>query len=125
MYQKLSKEGEYYKNIYVDATLQSEDKDSVSMGIGNSKISNENIINTYIYKYSKINDEYINEIIDTYKQEQYVNGDDLRLEQTYRSTFGWNGHYSYIPLQSDSYPTPKNVKNATDVKLPTDQKLQK
>src|SRR5699024_6732548 len=57
----LNTEQNYYYNNYVQAYLESENSENISMGVGSSKDNNEAISNTHIYKYSQINGEYMNE----------------------------------------------------------------
>ena len=57
----------YYKN-YIQADLFSEDRANTSLGIGNYQKQNENLKDTYYYKYSKINGSAL--IVAKYKLER-------------------------------------------------------
>ena len=93
------------------------------MGIGGSKENNTSITNTYVYKYSQINGEYMNEDIDTYDEEQYLIGEDLKQETTYRNKIRWAGSFNYESLQNNKYPIPNDVIDVEGVDLPTDPEI--
>ena len=94
----------YYRNNYVQAYLTSEDQETVSLGIGSSKENNSKFTNTYIYKYSKINDQYINTETDVINENKYVTSEELKKESTYKTTFGWGTNYLYTTLAENKYP---------------------
>ena len=121
----LIREPEYFYNNYVHAYLESENSENISMGIGGSKENNEAITNTYIYKYSQINGEYMNENIDTYTEEQYVYGEELKEETTYINKFDWKTEFTYTPLQNNKYPVPIYVENSEIeyISLPIDPEI--
>ena len=114
---------EFFQNNYVHAYLTCEDTENVSMGVGGAKSSNNTILNTHIYKYNTINEEYMNEEIDTYTEEQYVEGDTLREENTYRNEFGWSTYFDYASLQNDQYPIPIGTTDQGGVDLPIDPEI--
>ena len=120
---KLNTELDFYHNNYVHAYLESDDTINISMGVGGSKENNTSITNTYIYKYSQINSIYMNEEIDTYTEEQYVEGQDLRQEATYKNIFGWGTTFTYTSLQNDKYPIPNGVTGVEGVDLPIDPEI--
>ena len=119
----LNTEVKFFYNNYVHAFLECKNTETVSMGVGGSKENNENITNTYIYKYNQINGEFMNENIDTYTEEQYVDGTDLRQESIYSSTFRWGTYFTYTSLADDKYPIPREVENVEGVDLPTDPEI--
>ena len=119
----LNTEVKFFYNNYVHAFLECKNTETVSMGVGGSKENNENITNTYIYKYNQINGEFMNENIDTYTEEQYVDGTDLRQESIYSSTFRWGTYFTYTSLADDKYPIPSEVENVEGVDLPTDPEI--
>ena len=118
----LIKDTDFYQNNYVHAYLSSDDK-NVSMGIGGSNRNNDVLENTYVYKYSQINGEYMNEDIDTYDEEQYIEGEDLKQEDTYKNIFGWGTRFTYTSLQNDKYPIPNGVTGVEGIDLPTDPEI--
>ena len=118
----LNTEASFFYNNYVHAYLTCDDE-NVSMGVGGLKENNDAITNTHIYKYSQINDEYMNEDIDTYTEEQYVYGEELREENTYRNEFGWGTYFTYTSLQEEKYPIPNGVENVEGIDLPTDPEI--
>ena len=96
----------YYSN-YVEANLVSEDKEKVSLGIGNMKEENPKFINNHYYKYSKINGEYPNEKTEPYiPQENYLVEEELNKKETYTNKIKWanNGYYNYQILNENKYP---------------------
>ena len=113
--------GNYYYNNYVHAYLTSEDPITVSLGIGSSKVENEKLTNLHVYKYSKINDQYISEDIDNVQESQYVTADQLKQENTYKNTFGWGTSYLYTTLQDNKYPILNNIETEQEgIDLPED-----
>ena len=111
----------YYRNNYVHAYLTSEDQITTSLGIGSSKVENEKLTNFHVYKYSKINDQYINEDIDNIKGSQYVTTDQLKQENTYKNTFGWGTSYLYTTLAQNKYPILNNMQTEQEgIDLPED-----
>ncbi len=119
----LNTEAQFFYNNYVHAYLKCEDSENVSMGIGGSKENNDTITNTYIYRYSQINNEYMSENLDTYTDEQFVNADDLKQETTYRNKFGWGAEFTYTSLANNKYPIPRNVTGQDGIDLPVDPEI--
>ena len=111
----------YYRNNYVHAYLTSENSNTASLGIGSSKEENDKLMKLYVYKYSKINDQYINEEIDNIKEMQYVTEDQLKQENTYKNTFGWGTNYLYTTLVENKYPILNNMQTEQEgIDLPED-----
>ena len=111
----------YYYNNYVHAYLTSEDLITTSLGIGSSKVENVKLTNFHVYKYSKINDQYINEDIDNIKETQYVTANQLKQENTYKNTFGWGTSYLYTTLANNKYPILNSMKTEQEgIDLPED-----
>ena len=96
----------YYSN-YIEANIVSEDKEKISLGIGNMKEENPKFINNHYYKYSKINGEYPNDKIEPYiPQENYLVEEELKNKETYTNKIKWvnNGYYDYKILNENKYP---------------------
>ena len=111
----------YYKNNYVQAYLTSEDTETVSLGIGSSKKENDKLTNFHVYKYSKINDQYISEDIDNVQESQFVTADQLKQENTYKNTFGWGTNYLYTTLSENKYPILNSMQTEQEgIDLPED-----
>ena len=111
----------YYYNNYVHVKLESEDEDTVSIGIGGYKIENSKILNTYTYKYSSINGKYISENADSLNTFGYLTSDELKLESTYKNKLGWGSNFTYTSLKNNKYPLIKNITGQTGVDLPNDE----
>ena len=111
----------FYYNNYVHAKLESYDEEKVSMGIGGYKIDNVKLENTYIYKYSTINEKYANESIDIFDKSQYLTSAELQLESTYRNKIGWGTNYIYTSLKDNYYPFVKNIEEQEGISLPKDE----
>ena len=115
----------YYSN-YVETELISEDKDTVSLGIGNMKEENTKFIDNYYYKYSKINEEYPSEKNESYiPNENYLVEEELKKKETYINKLKWaNAGYDYEILSQNKYPLLKAynqiLKNQEGIELPTD-----
>ena len=115
----------YYSN-YVETELISEDKDTVSLGIGNMKEENTKFIDNYYYKYSKINEEYPSEENESYiLNENYLVEEELKKKETYINKLKWaNAGYDYEILSQNKYPLLKAnnqiLENQEGIELPTD-----
>ena len=115
----------YYSN-YVETELISEDKDTVSLGIGNMKEENTKFIDNYYYKYSKINEEYPSEENESYiPNENYLVEEELKKKETYINKLKWaSAGYDYEILSQNKYPLLKAnnqiLKNQEGIELPTD-----
>ena len=98
----------YYSN-YIEAELISEDKETVSLGIGNMEEENAKFIDNYYYKYSKINEEYPSEENESYiLNENYLVEEELKKKETYINKLKWaNAGYDYEILSQNKYPVLK------------------
>ena len=116
----------YYSN-YIEANIVSEDKEKISLGIGNMKEENPKFINNHYYKYSKINGEYPNEKTEPYiPQENYLVEEELKKKETYTNRIKWvnNGYYNYQILNENKYPLLQVNNQILDyqegIEIPTD-----
>ena len=116
----------YYSN-YIEANIVSEDKEKISLGIGNMKEENPKFINNHYYKYSKINGEYPNDKIEPYiPQENYLVEEELKNKETYTNKIKWvnNGYYDYKILNENKYPLLQVNNQILDyqegIEIPTD-----
>ena len=115
----------YYKN-YIQADLFSADRANASLGIGNSQKQNENLKDTYYYKYSKINGENPNEKNELFiSNNQYLTREDIEKKDTYTEKLKWNVSYWELDiLKEGKYPTIKHVyfeEKQEGVPLPKDE----
>ncbi|MFR1777936.1 MAG: hypothetical protein ACLSW4_07830 [Clostridia bacterium] len=115
----------YYKN-YIQADLFSADRANTSLGIGNSQKQNENLKDTYYYKYSKINGENPNEKNELFiSNNQYLTREDIEKKDTYTEKLKWNVSYWELDiLKEGKYPTIKHVyfeEKQEGVPLPKDE----
>ena len=102
---------ELYKNIdllynnYVDADIVSSDNYTSSLLIGGMATENPYVKNSYVYRYSKINDQYVYETDDVIEESQYLVRDDLETQNTYTGKIGLGTTYfSYNSLTEGKYP---------------------
>ena len=98
----------YYYSNYVEAYLESEDPNSVSLGIGNRENQNQYLKDTYYYKYSSINGENPtaqNEVF--IPQDNYLVENDLKQQSTYTSKLRWSaeGTWDFSVIANNKYPT--------------------
>ena len=116
----------YYYSNYVEAYLESEDPNSISLGIGDRKNQNQYLKDTYYYKYSSINGENPtaqNEVF--IPQDNYLIEGDLKQQTTYTSKLKWSatGVWDYSVITNNKYPTLKWTTTMPDTvgfELPTD-----
>lgn len=110
----------FYSNNYIEAYLESQNP-FVSMGIGNNLSRNSNLGNTYIYKYSTINGEFINEYNDSFSENQYLNSEQLKTNSTYTNILKWSKTaFDYNSLKNNKYPYIAGVENHSGLDIPTD-----
>ena len=95
----------YYRN-FVEAKLESNDQTTISLGIGGMPNQNQFMKNTYYYKYSQLNGINPNEQNEVFiSADNYLNEDDLKMQQTYSSKLGWNGNtWDFSVLSNNKYP---------------------
>ena len=116
----------YYKNNYIDADVTSEDESTASLILGGRQDLNPLITNTYVYKYSTLNGQYVYKTNDNIKSEQYLIRADLDDQTTFSSRIGLGTtNWNYISLEEGKYPTIEDeylympeLQNGID--LPTD-----
>ena len=125
MQKEIYRNGSFYYNNYVDADVTSTNTSTGSLLIGGRPDENPCIDNTYVYKYSTLNGNYVYDTNDNIEDEQYLVRRDLEVQSTYSSTIGlgttdWNyaslaeGKY---PLIKDSYLNYPELQTGVD--LPT------
>ena len=111
----------YYSN-YVEAELESEDPNNVSLGIGGRPDQNVHFKDNYYYQYSKINGENPtsqNEIFIT--QDQYLKEADLKERSTYINKLKWSENsFNFSSLERNKYPLLKNYPDQEGIDLPKD-----
>lgn len=97
----------YYYSNYIEAYLNSEDTNTVSLGIGGRQNQNAYLKDTYYYKYSSINGENPNRQNEIFISENaYLLENDLKQQQTYTSKLKWNSSdWNFAVLQNNKYPT--------------------
>jgi len=99
----------YYSN-YIEAQLQSDDPNTVSLGIGGRTDQNLVLSNTYYYKYSTINGENPNEQNEIFiSSDQYLIEEELKEQSTYTSKFKWpTSYFDFSSLSNNKYPVINN-----------------
>ncbi len=99
----------FYYNNYIDADVTSTNSSTCSLIIGGRPDENDYITNTYVYKYSTLNGNYVYTTNDNIDNTQYLVRDDLNQQSTFSNKIGlgttfWN----YTPLQEGKYPKIKD-----------------
>ena len=97
----------YYYSNYVEAYLDCEDTNTVSLGIGGRQNQNSYLKDTYYYKYSSINSENPTVQNEPFIPEaNYLTEDELKEQTTYTSKLKWtSGNWNFTVLQNNKYPT--------------------
>ena len=114
----------YYYSNYVEAYLDCEDTNTVSLGIGGRQNQNSYLKDTYYYKYSSINGENPTVQNEPFIPEaNYLTEDELKEQMTYTSKLKWtSSNWNFTVLQNNKYPT-FNSSSLTDqegIDLPKD-----
>ena len=117
----------FYYNNYIEADVTSENTSTGSLIIGGRPDENSYITNTYVYKYSTLNGDYVYASNDNINDEQYLVRADLEQESTFKNKVGLvsDAAWDYTPLQQGKYPIMKDAylykpELQTGVDLPTD-----
>ncbi len=111
----------FYSN-YVEADINCE-TESVSLGIGNRKMENDKIKDMYIYRYSTINGQNIENTNDNFTLEKMLKYNDLKEETTYTSKLKFNkSTWNFNVLADDKYPilNNENLPEQVGIDLPVD-----
>ncbi len=119
----------FYYNNYIDADVTSENTSTGSLIIGGRPDENTYIENTYVYRYSSLNGNYVYATNDNIEDDQYLVRSDLDVQSTFSSTIGLGTTYwSYESLAEGKYPKIKDSylyhpELQTGVDLPTDPEI--
>ena len=113
----------YYSN-YIEAYLDSDDTNTVSLGIGGRQNQNQYVKDTYYYKYSSINGENPNEQNEIFiSSDKYLVEEELKEQTTYTSKLKWtSGNWNFTVLQNNKYPTinSSSLSNQEGIDIPKD-----
>lgn len=111
----------YYNKNYVEAYVNATNSKLVSLGIGSDQNQNTKLTDTYLYKYSTINGEYVNEINDTFKEKSYLTSSQLKQKNTYTGIMKWDANYmNYTPINNGKYPYAQGARNQVEIDIPED-----
>ena len=126
---EIYRNGTFYYNNYIDADVIVENESTGSLIIGGRPVENPYIENTYVYKYSKLNGDYVYTTNDNIDDEQYLIRTDLENQSTYTNKIKLGTTYfDYASLQESKYPTIKDTylykpELQEGVNLPTDPEI--
>ena len=118
----------FYYNNYIDADVTSENSSTGSLIIGGRPDENSYITNTYVYKYSTLNGDYVYASNDNIDDEQYLVRADLDKIETLRDKVGLiddGAAFDFTVIQNGKYPKIKDEylyidELQTEIDLPTD-----
>ena len=115
-----------YEKNYVDADIYSVDENAISIGIGNkiynAELDNQ-LKNTYIYRFSKINGVSVTDLRDNYYIKNNYNfvSSQLKQQTTYTQILGWaSANYDYSSLANNQYPILKDIPGQIGITIPED-----
>ena len=120
----------FYYNNYIDADVTSTNASTGSLIIGGRPDENDYIDNTYVYKYSTLNSNYIYATNDNIDDSQYLVRADLDNQSTFSSKIGLaTTYWDYASLVQGKYPTIKDSylyqpELQTGVDLPVDPEIE-
>ena len=113
----------YYSN-YVHANI-SGDEASTSLGIGSNSNYNLAINKLFVYKYSTVNGQIIDENDEIFiPAENFLSTNDLKESTTYSSKIGWStGIWNFSTLENNYYPNLKatSLGEQQGIELPNDE----
>ncbi len=116
------------RNTYIDADVTSENTSTGSLLIGGRPDENSYIENTYVYKYSTLNGNYVYATNDNIGDSQYLVRTDLEDVVTLRDKVSLGTTFNYTPIQTGKYPKIADSylyypELQTGVDLPTDPEI--
>ena len=126
---ELYRDQSFYYNNYIDADVTCEKTSTGSLIIGGRPDENDYITNTYVYKYSTLNGNYVYATNDNIDDDQYLVRTDLDKQNTYSSKIGLGTTYwNYAPLSQGKYPMIKDSylympELQTGINLPRDPEI--
>ena len=114
----------YYYSNYIEVSLNGEDKNTTSLGIGGNTTQNQYLKDTYYYKYSNINGENPTSQNEVFiPQENYLTEEELKEQTTYTSKLKWTtANWKFDVLQNNKYPTinVSDLPNQEGIDIPKD-----
>ena len=101
----------YYYSNFVQADLNSDDKLTISLGIGSRPEQNQRLKDMYYYKYSTINGENPNEQNEVFiSNDRYLVEEELKQQNTYTLKLKWTtSSWNFDMLTNNKYPIIKYV----------------
>ena len=123
------RDGTFFYNNYIEADVTSTNTSTGSLLIGGRPDENPYIENTYVYRYSTLNGNYVYGTNDNIEDEQYLIRSDLDIQSTFSSKIGLGTTYwNYASLSEGKYPKIKDQyiympELQTGVDLPTDPEI--
>ena len=93
----------YYYNNYIDANVNTTTTGTkyISIGVGSNATDNRVLANTYIYKYSKLNGEFIYNTGDIVNENNYLVLSNLNVRTTYIDKLKWTNNNNIINTSND------------------------
>ena len=115
----------FYEHNYVDANVTSENSSTGSLIIGGRPDENPYITTTFVYKYSKLNEDYVYASNDNINDNQYLVRADLDKSETFSNKIGLGTVYAYDSVAEGKYPKISDTllykpELQTGIDLPTD-----
>ncbi len=127
---EIYRDAPFYYNNYIDADVTSTNTSTGSLLIGGRADENDYITHTYIYKYSKLNGNYVYATNDNIDDSQYLVRTDLNQQSTYTNKIGIGNtsYWNYTQLQNGKYPMVADSwfykpELQTGINLPTDPEI--
>lgn len=113
---------DYFKQNLIEAYLESDNAETMSLGIGSNPDQIKNTDRIYIYQYSTLNQQNPSSQNDVFKEWQLLNSNKLKEQATYDEVLGWMTLYlgfNYSPLKENCYPFVAETPNQVGIKIPT------
>ncbi len=99
------REQSFYFDNLIDADVTSTNTSTGSLIIGGRPDENPYIENTYVYRYSTLNGNYVYATNDNIDDNQYLVRTDLEQQNTYTNRIGLeSGYWNYESLSEGKYP---------------------
>lgn len=97
-------------NNYIEADVISQDDNTGSLLVGGRKDQNPYLKNTYVYRYSTLNGQYVYHTSDNMGQAKYLVRTDLEKESTYKNDIKLpTSVFDYTALTENKYPKLKDT----------------
>ena len=113
-------EGHFKSNLVVASVNSTMDGGNVGAVIGSGDRYSIGINNLGVYENTSVNNQPVKDNTTDLSTAKILSLDNLKVQSTYTNLGFSTSYFDYTPLDSDCYPTVKNVSNQENIPLPVE-----